>query len=220
MRNVTVAGITFRDTAYTYMDPHGMPSGGDWCLQRSAALVLNGTEDVTLRNLTLTRVDGNGVFLDAYNRRAAVLDSEFRWVGDTAIALWGRTEALPGGDPQPAGTGINGTGGNQPRFTTISGNIIHEIGCVGPVARFACAGSCFAFNTDCLPWWQPRSPRKMPASLPASLPACPPCPAWAFSRHYQKQSSCIFQAQACQTTITHNIFYNGPRAQSKLRAIA
>ncbi len=23
-------GINFRDAAYTYMDPHGVPSGGDW----------------------------------------------------------------------------------------------------------------------------------------------------------------------------------------------
>ena len=35
-----------------------------------------------------------------------------------------------GGDAQPAGTGINGTGGAQPRFTTISGNIIHEVSCL------------------------------------------------------------------------------------------
>merc|ERR1719487_2877135 len=33
--DVTITGITFRDTAYTFMDPHGMPSGGDWTLQRS-----------------------------------------------------------------------------------------------------------------------------------------------------------------------------------------
>ena len=30
---VTVKGITFRDAAPTFMDPHGMPSAGDWCLQ-------------------------------------------------------------------------------------------------------------------------------------------------------------------------------------------
>lgn len=65
---------------------------------------------------------------------------------------------LEGGVKQPDGTGIDGTGGEQPRFTTISGNIIHELG------------------------------------------------------HYQKQSSMMFQAQSCQTTLKNNIFYNGPRA--------
>lgn len=128
VKDVTISGITFRDAASTFMDPHGMPSGGDWCLQKSGAITLKGTEGTTLTNLTITRVDGNAVFMGAYNRNASVLQSEFVWIGDSAIALWGETEALAGGQPQPSGTGINGTGGNQPRFTTISGNIIHEIG--------------------------------------------------------------------------------------------
>ena len=31
--NISVRGVTIRDTAYTYLDPHGAPSGGDWGLQ-------------------------------------------------------------------------------------------------------------------------------------------------------------------------------------------
>lgn len=150
VKDIHISGITFRDAAYTFMDPHGMPSGGDWCLQKSGAITLEGTENVTLSNNTITRVDGNAVFIGAYNRHAAILDSEFEWIGDTAIALWGRTEMLKGGRPQPSGTGINGTGGDQPRFTLIAGNIIHELG------------------------------------------------------HFQKQSSMVFQAQACQTTISNS----------------
>ena len=36
---VTLAGVGLRDTAYTYMDPHGMPSGGDWALRRDGVVV-------------------------------------------------------------------------------------------------------------------------------------------------------------------------------------
>ena len=46
VQNITISGVNFRDTAYTYMDPHGMPSGGDWGLQRMGALFLEGTEQV------------------------------------------------------------------------------------------------------------------------------------------------------------------------------
>ena len=28
-----VRGVSMRDTRYTYLDTHGMPSGGDWALQ-------------------------------------------------------------------------------------------------------------------------------------------------------------------------------------------
>lgn len=42
--NFTLRGIEIRDTAYTYLgtdpaDVHGMPSGGDWALQRSVSSV-------------------------------------------------------------------------------------------------------------------------------------------------------------------------------------
>jgi len=47
---VTVKGITFRDAASTYMSPHGVPSCGDWALQRSGGLFLSGTERVTITN--------------------------------------------------------------------------------------------------------------------------------------------------------------------------
>ena len=69
---------------------------------------------------------GSSDFLGAYNRNVSILDSRMRWVGDTAIALWGDTATLAGGQPQPAGTGIDGRGGDQPRHTKISGNIISE----------------------------------------------------------------------------------------------
>ncbi|ETO31743.1 hypothetical protein RFI_05377 [Reticulomyxa filosa] len=38
--NMTIRGLTLRDTQYTYMDNHGMPSGGDWALQRTGAIYL------------------------------------------------------------------------------------------------------------------------------------------------------------------------------------
>jgi hypothetical protein len=31
--NVSLLGLGVRDSAYTYLDPHGVPSGGDWALQ-------------------------------------------------------------------------------------------------------------------------------------------------------------------------------------------
>ena len=32
-KNISFKGIGFKDTIYTYLDPHEMPSGGDWSLQ-------------------------------------------------------------------------------------------------------------------------------------------------------------------------------------------
>ena len=125
VRNVTFRGLEFRDTPYTYMDKHGLPSGGDWALQRQGALTFEGTELCRIDQCYFTRMDGIGVFLSGYNRNTTIENSDFSWIGDSAMAGWGYTagleEQLPGGGP-------DGREGNQPRFTMIRNNLVHELG--------------------------------------------------------------------------------------------
>ena len=56
---ITHKGITYKATRYTYMDPHGVPSAGDWALDRVGAIFLQGTEKVTFDGCTFERLDGN-----------------------------------------------------------------------------------------------------------------------------------------------------------------
>ena len=122
---VSLIGLEFRDAAPTYLEPHGMPSGGDWALQRTAAVFVQGTEGLLVSSCKFVRLDGNGLMLSSYNRNASITKSEFAWTGTTAIALWGDTE---GQDGAPEGMGWDGRAGNQPRGTLISQNLIHELG--------------------------------------------------------------------------------------------
>ena len=123
--NITFQGIEFRDTPYTYMDPHGLPSGGDWAIQRQGAITLNGTEYSHINDCLFTRLDGIGIFLSGYNRNATIEYSTFEWIGDSAMASWGLTsgleDTLPGGGP-------DGREGNQPRGTTVQYNLVRELG--------------------------------------------------------------------------------------------
>lgn len=129
VRDVSIIGLGLRDTAYTYMDPHGIPSGGDWTLERSAVVFLEGTERVRLSGCVFERVDGNAVLLSAYNRNASITMNEFSWIGATAVALWGNTESTPGADSAlPEGYGADGTAGNQPRHTVVAYNLCRELG--------------------------------------------------------------------------------------------
>eukprot|EP00005_Dracoamoeba_jomungandri_P000463 CAMPEP_0174252392 /NCGR_PEP_ID=MMETSP0439-20130205/1880_1 /TAXON_ID=0 /ORGANISM="Stereomyxa ramosa, Strain Chinc5" /LENGTH=754 /DNA_ID=CAMNT_0015332915 /DNA_START=107 /DNA_END=2368 /DNA_ORIENTATION=+ len=123
VKNVLFQGLGFRDAAYTYLDPHGMPSGGDWGLQRTGAVYLEGTENVVIDSCTFLRVDGNAVMISGYNRHATVSRSEFAWIGDTAIASWGNAVGSP-----VEGMGWDGTNGDQPRFNQILYNFVHELG--------------------------------------------------------------------------------------------
>ena len=63
---ITHSGITYRATRYTYMDPHGVPSAGDWALDRVGAIFLQGTEGATFDGCTFERLDGNAVMVSGY----------------------------------------------------------------------------------------------------------------------------------------------------------
>ena len=137
VHDVSIVGLGMRDTAYTYMDFHSLPSGGDWSLERSAVVFVEGSERVTVEGCVFDRVDGNAIIFSAYNRNASITYNEFAWIGATAIALWGNTEDSPGADRvMPEGYGSDGTSGNQPRFTTVAYNLAREIGVLEKQSSF------------------------------------------------------------------------------------
>ena len=123
VRNVSVLGLGFRDAAFSYFEEHSMPSAGDWTLARTAALFFEGSEATTIAGCVFERLDGCAVMASGYTRAANISDNEFAWVGDTAIALWGRTTGDPVGLDGP-----DGTDGNQPRGSLVSRNFAHELG--------------------------------------------------------------------------------------------
>ncbi|CAE8664940.1 unnamed protein product, partial [Polarella glacialis] len=126
VKNVTIRGIHFTASAYTYMMPHGVPSGGDWALERFGAVFLQGTESVTISNCTFERLDGHGVMISGYNRNVTIADSDFGFIGGSAMASWGFTNETSG-DGHP-GAGVDGTDGNHPRYTSVLRNLVHEVG--------------------------------------------------------------------------------------------
>lgn len=119
MKDITIRGIGFRDAARTFMEPWAPPSGGDWALYRGAAVFVEGAEDIVIEQNVFKRVDGNAVLLSGYTRDVVIDSNEFTYLGDSAMAAWGRT--TEDGD---------GTGGEQPRRTTVSNNYAHELGIV------------------------------------------------------------------------------------------
>jgi hypothetical protein len=65
VKGVTIRGLTIRDAALTFLgttraDIHIMPSDSDWTIQRSGAVLAEGTEGFTFEGNEVTRCDGNG----------------------------------------------------------------------------------------------------------------------------------------------------------------
>eukprot|EP00425_Heterocapsa_triquetra_P004269 CAMPEP_0195159552 /NCGR_PEP_ID=MMETSP0448-20130528/186222_1 /TAXON_ID=66468 /ORGANISM="Heterocapsa triquestra, Strain CCMP 448" /LENGTH=653 /DNA_ID=CAMNT_0040198351 /DNA_START=30 /DNA_END=1987 /DNA_ORIENTATION=+ len=165
VKDIVVDSIEFKATKYTYMEPHGVPSAGDWALDRISAVFLQGTENVTVQKSTFQRLDGNAVMISGYNRYTRIHDNDFAYIGGNAIVSWGYTNetentGFPYYTPNTnyPQAGVDGTDGRHPRFNSIMRNSGREVGL------------------------------------------------------YEKQSSFYMQAKTAQTTISGNVFFNGPRA--------
>ena len=124
--SIVFSGLGLTGTQSIVLDPHGVPSGGDWSLSRTGALFLEGTERVVIEHCVLQRLDGNGILLSGYNRHANISHNTIVQTGATAIALWGDSSGTH--PAQPAGTGPDGTAGDFPRYTLVESNFIHELG--------------------------------------------------------------------------------------------
>jgi arylsulfatase A-like enzyme len=122
--DVTIRGLTLTGSRYTYMDPHAVPSGGDFALARSGAVFLEGTERVSISDCNLTRLDGNGITISGYNRNATVARNALSYIGDNAVVVWGYTNET-GSNPLE---GFDGTDGNHPQLTSVVDNVMREIG--------------------------------------------------------------------------------------------
>jgi hypothetical protein len=120
-KNVELSGIEFLDQRVTVMEPHAVPSGGDWALERLGSLELLHTENVSIRGCTFAFLGGTAVLISSFNRNTTIEGSSFEWLGGSGIVAWGDTK------------GVDGTGGMQPRGLWIQGNLMREIGKVTSV---------------------------------------------------------------------------------------
>eukprot|EP00947_MAST-08B_sp_MAST-8B-sp1_P004183 g4183.t1 len=103
LRDVTIAGLGFRDTAWTMLQPHG---------------------GLTVRGCVFDRLGGNALMLSKYNQNASVTTNSFSWLGGSAVALWGWTDEISDGGIH----GVDGTTGDFPRYTRITRNLFREVG--------------------------------------------------------------------------------------------
>lgn len=114
--NVTLQGLTFTGAAASFLMPHGIPAGGDWGVARVGALTVEGAAGFTVRDCTFTRLEGNAIVLNGWNRGASIEGSEFTLLGESAIVSWGRVD------------GADARALTQPWGTLVANNLCSEIG--------------------------------------------------------------------------------------------
>ena len=116
--NISFTGLTFSYSEATFLDPFQVPSGGDMSYHDGGALRLSGTEKINVEGCLFLNLGGSGVMISGYNRDPTILDSEFLWLGEHAIASMGTS-----GDRFD-----NSDGAGVVIGTTLRRVLCHEIG--------------------------------------------------------------------------------------------
>ncbi|TLV03378.1 right-handed parallel beta-helix repeat-containing protein [Dyadobacter luticola] len=94
VRNIHLEGFEFAHTLRTFMDTKEPLLRSDWAIYRGGAVVLEGTEQVSVNRCYFNAVGGNGVFFSNYNRKSEVSGCHFDNIGASAVCFVGDPAAV------------------------------------------------------------------------------------------------------------------------------
>jgi len=119
VESVHIHGITFSHSSSTFMRPHEVPSGGDWTLNRLAALRMEQVRNASVVDCVFNGIGGNGIVISRAAHNTSIVGNEFRFLGASAILVVGDSAAsIDSGAVQE----------NYPVGTLILNNLMHELG--------------------------------------------------------------------------------------------
>ena len=92
--HIEISGFTFQHARSTYMQTKEPLLRSDWTIYRGGAILLTGTEDISISNSHFLNLGGNGVFVNKYNRGTTIATNHFEAIGASAIAFVGSPDAV------------------------------------------------------------------------------------------------------------------------------
>lgn len=87
-------GITFAQTARTFMDNKEPLLRSDWTIYRGGSIMMRGTENCTIQQCKFRQLGGNAVFVDGYNRHVFVKQCLIEHIGSNGIAFVGWPDSV------------------------------------------------------------------------------------------------------------------------------
>ena len=94
VKHITLKGFTYRHAARTFMDTREPLLRSDWTIYRGGAVLLSGTENVSILDSEFDQVGGNAIFVNHYNRRALVKGCHIHDAGGSGVCFVGDPTAV------------------------------------------------------------------------------------------------------------------------------
>ena len=139
VKYIEICGIELRHARRVFMDEYEPLLRGDWSIQRSAAIFMEGTENCSVRDCYFNQLGGNGVFMSNYNRYSSVVDCRFSKLGESAVCFVGNYACTRGNpinynntvDYQVLDNILGADGSDYPAFCKMEGCLVFATGRVG-----------------------------------------------------------------------------------------
>lgn len=136
VHDITLSGFVFRHTARTFMETKEPLLRSDWTIHRGGAILLTGTEHVSITDCEFDQPGGNAVFFNNYNRKGLVKGCHIHDTGASGVCFvgdpgavrdplfeYGKSQDLTRLDPLPGPKTEN-----YPADCVVEDNLIHGIG--------------------------------------------------------------------------------------------
>lgn len=138
VKNVTIQGIDFVKTSRSFMQVKEPLLRSDWRIFRSGAILLDGTENINIRDCNFYNLGGSAVFVSNYNMATKIINNHIYNIGANAIAFVGNAAAVRSPSfhysefvPFDKTDSTPGPKGRDfPQDCEASGNLIHNIGMI------------------------------------------------------------------------------------------
>lgn len=136
VRNIHIEGFELAHTLRTFMDTREPLLRSDWAIYRGGAVLLEGTENCSIRKCHFDSVGGNGVFFSNYNRGGEVSGCHFEAIGASAVCFVGdpgavRSPSFEYNEAVPYDRMDKTAGpktGNYPAQCKVYDNLMHGLG--------------------------------------------------------------------------------------------
>lgn len=136
VKNIKIEGIRFEQTMRTFMENYHKLLRSDWTIYRGGAVLLTGTESISIKDCEFTNLGGNVIFVNGYNRNTEIMGNHIHDCGASAINFVGDSTAVRSPSYQyhefvPVGEmdTIQGPANDMyPAECLVENNLIYKIG--------------------------------------------------------------------------------------------
>jgi hypothetical protein len=136
VKHININGLTFTQTKQTFMKTKEPLLRSDWTIYRGGALLLDGTENISVANNIFHNLGGNAIFVSNYNRNANISGNEIFDIGASAISFVGNASAVRSPsfeyhefvDIAKMDLQSGPKNENYPADSLANNNLIHDIG--------------------------------------------------------------------------------------------